>query len=223
MWGRWWKPLRRITKTLLCTRLRASACAATKTYVLSLSFSLAWIYFLFLLISISESCLSATRLVHSCQGTTRFLFTEIPHFRKVCSAICLFCSFTCSLRFFFSLSCGTWFNVYFFTIRCWNSLCRYCYQPLSARIAVRGKVKFSFKVPRVSKYIDRLKFVLFSLRNNEVQFAGELQSKGCFYSLKFSAGDQKVVLSSLKCPWYFIFFNCYVHWYSDHWVFMSVN
>lgn len=39
---------------------------------------------------------------------------------------------------------------------------------------------------------------MFFSRNNEVQFAGEIQPRGCHYSLKFSPG-RKVVLSELNC------------------------
>lgn len=72
------------------------------------------------LYQVESLCMRCTQ-----NGTTRFLFTEIPHFRKI-----LLSAFECP-------HCGE--------------------------------------------------------RNNEVQFAGELQPRGCSYSLHFSAGDQKML------------------------------
>lgn len=45
----------------------------------------------------------------------------------------------------------------------------------------------------LSTYI--LLFCSFFLRNNEVQFAGEIQPRGCHYRLEVSPGNRKVVSS----------------------------
>lgn len=37
-----------------------------------------------------------------------------------------------------------------------------------------------------------------SFRNNEVQFAGEIQPRGCCYCLEVHASDQKVILMKLN-------------------------
>lgn len=75
---------------------------------------------------------------------------------------------------------------------------RYCYQPLNVHIVVRGNsiskgyqklILFFLSCP----LLTLIPFVPSFSRNNYVQFAGEIQPKGCHYVLDVPLGDKKVV------------------------------
>ena len=78
-------------------------------------------------------------------------------------------------------------------LTCFGCTCRFCCRLLIVHIAGRGKFCLG-----LSFYAKKLKFLIgrclcFGGRNNEVQFAGEIQPKGCCYRLEVPSGDLKVV------------------------------
>jgi len=42
--------------------------------------------------------------------------------------------------------------------------------------------------------------LILSVRNNEVQFAGEIQPRGCRYTLEIPSGEQKVGFVQISTP-----------------------
>jgi len=60
-------------------------------------------------------------------------------------------------------------------------------------------VRWSWHTCRIagSFLVETLTLVCLCARNNEVQFAGQLQPKGCCYTLKVPAGHPEVFLSFL--------------------------